>query len=69
MVSAPEPAGHSPMATPEGLLVLAEVTASRRLQIASSATSLDVLFTLMVAAESPDDRINPVKNALAATVR
>ena len=50
MVSAPLPAGHSPAVAPEAVSLLAAVMASRRVQTPSSATTLVVLSTVIVAA-------------------
>ena len=50
MVSAPEPAAHSPGSTPEAVSALAEVSASRSVHMPSSAGAMsEVLLTTIPA--------------------
>src|SRR5690242_19516534 len=47
------PATHSPIVAPEGMFMLAAITASRSVQAPSSATTSPVLLTVIVLASAP----------------
>src|SRR5438874_6618541 len=60
MVSAPDPAAHSPAAAPEAVSVLAAVIASRRVQAPSLAATSASELTAIEAARAEDTPIDPM---------
>ena len=67
MVSAPDPAAHSPAAAPEAASVLAAVIASRRVQAPSLAATSASELTVIEAASADDTPIDPTSPRAASS--